>query len=128
QSWGQPGKTAPGDFHLPHSLAISPDGTVHVCDRANARVQSFTPDGKFLGMWTGMSGPNDIARDGKGNFYLCEQASSTSKHAIRVRDRNGTLLARWETMPIHGMGIDSSGNIYVGGTREARIDKYARLH
>ena len=125
QSWGQPGKTAPGDFHLPHSLAISPDGNLYVCDRANARVQIFTPDGKFIGMWTGMGGPNDIARDKNGIFYLCEQASRISKHAISVRDGNGTVLARWEMPPVHGMGIDSTGNIYAGLTHLGRVNKYS---
>ena len=128
QSWGQPGKTAPGEFHLPHSLAISPEGTLYVCDRANARVQIFTPDGKFIGMWTGMGGPNDIARDENGIFYLCEQASPISKHAISVRDGNGAVLARWETDPVHGMGIDSAGNIYTGMTRLGSVNKYVRTH
>jgi DNA-binding beta-propeller fold protein YncE len=128
QSWGQPGKTAPGDFHLPHSLAIAPDGTLYVCDRANARVQIFTPDGKFIGMWTGMGGPNDIARDKHGIFYLCEQASPTSKPAISVRDGNGAVLARWEMVPVHGMGIDSAGNIYAGLTQLGRVNKYVRMH
>lgn len=128
QSWGQPGKTAPGDFHLPHSLAISPDGNLYVCDRANARVQIFTPDGKFIGMWNGMGGPNDIARDKNGIFYLAEQASSTSKPAISVRDGNGAVLARWEMVPVHGMGIDSAGNIYAGLTQLGRVSKYVRKH
>jgi DNA-binding beta-propeller fold protein YncE len=128
QSWGQPGKSAPGEFHLPHSLAISPDGTLYVCDRANARVQIFTPDGKFIGMWTGMGGPNDIARDRNGIFYFAEQASTNSKPAISVRDGSGAVLARWETVPVHGMGIDTAGNIYTGLTSLGRVSKYARVH
>ena len=128
QSWGQPGKTEPGEFHLPHTLAISPDGTLYVSDRANARVQIFTPDGKFIGMWTGMGGPNDIARDKNGIFYLLEQATATSKPSVSVRDGNGAVLTRWEMPHAHGMGIDSSGSIYVGRTKELRVDKYVRAH
>ena len=128
QSWGQPGKTAPGEFHLPHTLAIAPDGTVYVSDRANQRVQIFTPDGKFIGMWTGMGGPNDMARDANGTFYLCEQATDTSQAAVSVRDGNGTVITRWESDPMHAMGIDPAGNIYVGKTRQCRVDKYARVH
>ncbi len=127
QSWGQPGNTAPGEFHLPHSLAIAPDGTLYVCDRANARVQIFTPDGQFIGMWKNMGGPNDIARDKQGIFYICEQAGSDSKPAISVRDGNGAVLARWDMVPVHGMGIDSTGNIYAGLTKLCRVDKYARV-
>ena len=128
QSWGQPGKSAPGEFHLPHSMAISPDGTLHVSDRANSRVQNFTPDGKFIGMWTGMGGPNDMARDQNGIFYLLEQATATSKPSVSVRDAKGAVLTRWEMPHAHGMGIDSSGNIYVGRTKELRVDKYVRAN
>jgi sugar lactone lactonase YvrE len=128
QSWGQPGKSAPGEFHLPHSMAISPDGTLYVSDRANQRVQLFSPDGKFIGMWTGMGGPNDMARDKNGIFYLLEQATDTSKPSVSVRDGNGKVLTRWEMPHAHGMGIDSSGNIYVGRTKELRVDKYVRMH
>ena len=128
QSWGQPGKSAPGEFHLPHSLAISPDGSIYVCDRANARVQIFDPEGKFMGMWTGMGGPNDIARDKNGIFYLCEQAAGADQPAISVRDGNGAVLARWNVAPVHGMGIDSTGNIYAGHTDLGRVDKYRKAH
>jgi hypothetical protein len=89
-------------------------------------VQIFTPDGKFKGQWTGMGGPNDMALDKNGIFYLDEQATETSKAAISVRDGNGTVLARWEVAPSHGMGIDGKGNIYVALTQLHRIDKYVR--
>lgn len=125
QSWGQPGKSAPGEFHLVHSLAIAPDGTLYVCDRANNRVQLFTPDGQFISMWTGMNGPNDIARDRDGVFYIAEQAGALGEPAISVRDGEGKVLARWNTVPVHGMGIDSAGNIYTGLTQQKRITKYA---
>jgi hypothetical protein len=128
QSWGEPGKSAPGEFHLPHSMAIAPDGTLYVSDRANSRVQIFTPEGRFIGMWTGMGGPNDMARDANGIFYLLEQATASSKPSVSVRDGNGAVLTRWEMPHAHGMGIDSSGNIYVGRTKELRVDKYARVH
>src|SRR5262249_51980618 len=46
-SWGEPGG-GPGQFHLPHGIAVDGQGTVYVADRENSRVQLFTPDGKFL--------------------------------------------------------------------------------
>jgi hypothetical protein len=75
-----------------------------------------------------MGGPNDMALDKNGIFYLGEQATDTSKPAISVRDGNGAVLARWEVQPTHGMGIDTLGNIYVGLTQLGRVDKYARVH
>jgi len=128
QSWGQPGKTAPGEFHLPHSMAFSEDGTIHVCDRANTRIQSFTADGKFVSMWNVIGGPNDIARDKDGIFYIAEQATTHGKAAISVRQNNGEVIARWDSAPVHGMCIDSKGNIYAGLTALGRVNKYSRVH
>jgi len=42
---------------LPHSIAFDDDGKLYVADRSNKRIQIFTPDGDFLGQWTGMGGP-----------------------------------------------------------------------
>jgi sugar lactone lactonase YvrE len=47
KSWGEPGQ-APGQFKLPHAIAVDARGQVYVADRANARIQVFDGDGKFL--------------------------------------------------------------------------------
>ena len=93
-------------------------------------VENFAklPDDRYIGMWTSMGGPNDLARDAAGNFYLAEQATAASKHAVSVRDDNGSVLARWEVPPVHGMGIDAAGTIYAGLNKMARVDKYVRGH
>ncbi len=44
-SWGTPGKQAPGEFHLPHSVWVDRQGMVYVCDRENNRIQVFTTTG-----------------------------------------------------------------------------------
>ena len=48
QSWGRPGKSGPGEFHLSHSVVIGPDGRVYVGDRGNKRVQVFNLDGTYV--------------------------------------------------------------------------------
>lgn len=125
-SWGQPGNSAGGEFHLPHSVVVAPDGKVYVCDRSNRRVQIFSADGEFISMWTGMGGPNDIARDKDGVFYICEQEADGAPAFICIRDGAGTVLARWETRHAHGLGVDSHGDIYVGLTTNHNVDKYVR--
>jgi hypothetical protein len=126
KSWGQPGKAEPGQFHLPHSLVVAPDGKIYVCDRTNRRVQIFSADGDFIGMWTGMGGPNDIARDKQGVFYICEQEADGAPAHICIRNDAGTVLARWETRHAHGLTVDSHGDIYVGLTTSRSVDKYIR--
>src|SRR5882672_1755759 len=73
-SWGQPGKTEPNHFHLPHSLIVDQEGTIYVCDRENNRIQVFAADGQFLTMWTDMRRPLDISMDRDGILYISEGA------------------------------------------------------
>ena len=70
-SWGQPSKTEPNQFHLPHSLVVDREGTIYVCDRENNR-RVFSVDGQFLTMWSDMRRPLDISMDRDGIFYISE--------------------------------------------------------
>jgi sugar lactone lactonase YvrE len=51
KSWGERG-TGPGQFRLPHAIAIDRNDNVYVGDRSNRRIQVFDRDGKFLRMFT----------------------------------------------------------------------------
>jgi DNA-binding beta-propeller fold protein YncE len=124
-SWGAPGH-GPGQFHLPHSIAFDPDGKLYVADRSNKRIQIFTPEGGFLGQWTGMGGPNDITRGKDGNFYIAEQEDDGKPASVCVRDANGRVLARMESRHVHGVGVDSRGDIYAGLTQDRSVDKFVR--
>ena len=126
KSWGEPGKSEPGQFHLPHSITIAPDGKLYVGDRGNRRGQIFSAEGEFIDMWTGMGGTNDIARDKDGAFYICEQKTETAPNFVSIRDDAGKALARWEIRQAHGLGVDSRGDIYVGSTSHKTVDKFVR--
>jgi DNA-binding beta-propeller fold protein YncE len=125
-SWGAPGH-GPGQFHLPHSIAFDDAGKLYVADRANKRIQIFTPEGERLGEWTGMGGPNDISRGKDGNFYIAEQEENGGPAHIAVRDAQGKLLARMESRHVHGVGVDSKGDIYAGLTQDRGVDKFIRV-
>ena len=124
-SWGSPGK-GPGQFHLPHSIAFDDAGTLYVADRSNKRVQKFTPEGEFLGQWTDMSGPNDITRGQDGNYYLAEQEDGDKPAYVCVRDPAGKVITRLESRHVHGVGVDSRGDIYAGLTQDRSVDKFVR--
>src|SRR6267142_5997687 len=47
KSWGDPGEQ-PGQFNVPHSIAVDAEGSVYVADRGNRRIQVFDGDGRFL--------------------------------------------------------------------------------
>src|ERR1700739_1534842 len=124
-SWGALGN-GEGQSHLPHSIAFDDDGKLYVADRSNKRIQIFTPEGEFLGQWTGMGGPNDITRGKDGNFYIAEQEDDGKPAYVCVRDGNGNVLARLESRHVHGVGVDSQGGIYAGLTQERSVDKFVR--
>ena len=124
-SWGTPG-SGPGQFHLPHSIAFDDSGTLYVADRANKRIQIFTPEGEYLGEWTGMGGPNDISRGKDGNFYIAEQEDAGNPAYVTVRDPQGKVLARMASRHVHGVGVDSHGDIYAGLTQDRSVDKFVR--
>ena len=70
-SWGEVG-TGPGQFHLPHGIAIDNDETIIVCDRENDRLQFFDSGGNFLYMWTDVRRPTHAVVDKDGLIYVSE--------------------------------------------------------
>ncbi len=126
KSWGTPGE-ADNQYHLPHSIAIDAAGKLYVADRANRRIKILSPDGDLLGMWTGMGGPNDITLGNDGIFYIAEQEYDDKPAYICLRDNQGNVLARLESRHIHGVGVDSRGDIYAGLTVDQSVDKFVRV-
>ncbi|MCH7706241.1 MAG: hypothetical protein IIB33_04265 [Chloroflexi bacterium] len=131
-SWGEPGKTDPNQFHLPHSLVVDEGGKVYVCDRENHRIQVFTTDGEYITMWTDIQRPMDITIGKDGVFYVSEGGVDGSSARISLLDTEGKVLARFDCRgPGHGSWVDSHGDIYLGagdpgGTGFGGVDKYVR--
>jgi DNA-binding beta-propeller fold protein YncE len=51
KSWGEPGDQ-PGQFNVPHSVAVDAQNSIYVADRGNRRIQVFNTDGKSLRQFT----------------------------------------------------------------------------
>jgi DNA-binding beta-propeller fold protein YncE len=134
RSWGVPGG-GPGEFFLPHGIAVDADGRVYVCDRENDRVQIFSPDGEYLTEWTDTQRPTHIVFDEAGRAYVSElwwhKGQKSQRHGpiteprygrVSVYDKGGRVLARWGSpdacaagsfVAPHGLAVDSKGDIYV---------------
>ena len=123
-SWGQPGKTGPGQFHLPHSLLVDNDGTVFVCDRENHRIQVFSGDGDFRAVWTDIQRPMDISQDKDGALYVSEGEVEGSPPRVSLLDKQGNVLSRFNCRGGHGSWVDGHGDIYV--STPVGVDKYIR--
>jgi DNA-binding beta-propeller fold protein YncE len=125
-SWGEPGKTDPNHFHLPHSLLVY-EGRVYVCDRENHRLQIFNTDGEYLTMWTDIQRPMDISVDREGVLYVSEGSVNDSSARVSVLTTEGEVLSRFDCRgPGHGSWVDSRGDIYVGLNNPGGVDKFVR--
>ncbi|HEV2250997.1 MAG TPA: peptidyl-alpha-hydroxyglycine alpha-amidating lyase family protein [Candidatus Limnocylindria bacterium] len=134
RSWGAPG-TGPGEFRLPHGIAILPDGRVLVADRENDRIQIFDLAGAFVGEWLDVQRPTHLAVGPDGLVYVTELPWLRGQRSLRfgdvVADRygrvtaltdDGEAVARWGGRPMgtpgaftapHGIAVDSRGDVYV---------------
>jgi DNA-binding beta-propeller fold protein YncE len=135
-SWGEPG-SGPGQFRLPHGIAVAPDGTVVVADRENSRLQFFNPEGRYLRQCTDVARPCQALVDAASLVYVAELGyragmwpGTTSPSAdatggrVSVFDWDGKLVARWggglnpfapgDFYAPHDLCLDSRGDLYVG--------------
>lgn len=131
-SWGEPG-TGPGQFILPHSIAVDKEGKVYVADRQNHRIQVFNTDGKLLKIWPEVERPTDMVLVDDEYLFVSEL-----NHRISIWDLDGTLLAHWGDegrsndaglfMSPHAIAVDSRGVVYVGEVCDtnARYDRGSR--
>ncbi|MSQ06514.1 MAG: hypothetical protein EXR54_04715 [Dehalococcoidia bacterium] len=125
-SWGQPGKTGRGEFHLPHSLVMH-EGLLYICDRENHRLQVFTTEGEHVSTWTDIQRPMDISIDSEGSLVVSEGSVNKSSARVSVLDREGNVLSRFNCRgPGHGSWVDSRGDIYVGLSDPGGVDKFVR--
>lgn len=117
-SWGRPGKSAPGEFHIPHGIWVHWDGRVLVCDRENNRIQVFTPEGNYITQWTGLARPCDIWIDADETVYVPELDAF-----MTILDMEGNVLAKLDAGTGHGghaVWGDSRGDLYVGHNMEGK--------
>jgi hypothetical protein len=123
KSWGTPGK-GEGQFHLPHSIASTTTASfMWQIDRTSASRSS--PDGDFLGQWTGLGAP--MTSPEAGTTFLHRRAGRRRQTSLCLRGRwTRKSAGSHGEPPCPARGRRSRGDIYAGLTQE-RVHKFARV-
>lgn len=135
--WGTKG-AGPGQFDLPHWVALDASGNVYVADRSNQRIQVFDSAGHYMSQWAGnqLGRPYAIAIDRRGTAYIADGGDQPDGPP----DRSAWVLARLDGTPIvrvgrfgnydgqfelaHSIAVDGNAAVYVGDITGARVQKF----
>jgi DNA-binding beta-propeller fold protein YncE len=135
-----PKGTPDKQFRSPvHSVNISNDGLVYVCDRVNDRVQIFTKQGKFLKEFflrtetqaPGTMGQIIFSLDPGQKYMLV--ADPTNNVVWTLQRSDGKVIGTMghdgrnagQFHALHSIGLDSAGNLYTGEVESGkRLQKF----
>ena len=121
--WGGKG-TDPGQFNVPHSIAIDAKGNIYVGDRANNRIQVFDENGKFLKQWTNFGTPWGVFVKGD----LIYVVDGTANNCLLIAStKDGKVLEKIEGLSNPtAVTVNSKGDIYVAEVMGANVKKFVR--
>lgn len=138
--WGTQGEK-PGEFDLPHGIALDAQGRVYVADRGNSRIQVFDRNGKFLHLWKSdeLGRPWGLTVSSDGFLYMVDGGDLKPKPPGRGRviklDLQGKILEKWGTFGRydgqfywgHDIAVGKTGDLYVTDVDLGmRVQKFVR--
>src|SRR2546425_9021187 len=134
KSWGQRG-TEPGQFNLPHTIAIDAQNNIYVGDRENKRIQVFDTEGTFKTQYTNVGAPYAICITPGPRQILFTSNSNPStgmdNGEIYKMTLDGKVLGKFGTAgkllkefgTVHEMDCRSENELYVGELTNWRVQK-----
>jgi len=126
-TWGTRGD-GPGQFNLPHCVAVDARRRVYVADRSNHRIQVFDENGRFLDEWPDIPQPHHMMITEDQHMWVSDGTASR----LLEYDLSGKLLTYWGTQGTgagalnqpHSFGVDSAGTLYIANGLNHRVDKF----
>jgi DNA-binding beta-propeller fold protein YncE len=155
KQWGQLGN-GPGDFSIPHAIALDSKGRLYIADRNNVRIQVYDQQGKLLNSCRDLMVPWGLAMMPDDTLWACGSSPMpwrddpkypNATPGIPPKDQlflkfdtaTGKVLQIW-TVPkgedsqerpgdlnwVHCIAVDSHGNLYAGDINGKRAQKFVR--
>jgi len=141
-AWGKRG-SGPGEFALPHALAMDSAGRLFVADRGNNRIEIFDQDGNFIAEWKQFGRPSGLFID-KNDILYCMDSESTGavnrgfRRGLTIGSARDGTVTTFIPAPFsegqaagarqwgESVAVDDDGNIYMGMNGTKGVERYAR--
>jgi sugar lactone lactonase YvrE len=134
--WGNEGR-APGEFDVPHGLAMDSSGRLFVADRSNDRIQIFNQDGKFLAEWKQFGRPSGLYIDKSDIIYVADSQSGEKynvafRQGIRIGSVKDGKVTAFITEPgpapdmPESVAADDQGNVYGGFIGKQTVKEFVK--
>lgn len=124
--------TGPGEWVLPHKLAVDAQENLYIIDRENKRLQVFDKDLNYKREIKNEWNPWDVHISRKGTEGVGYIADHLLERVHKFSLADGKLLATWGSQGlgpgqfdwVHGIVVDSKGAVYAADTYGQRIQKF----
>jgi hypothetical protein len=130
----------PGQFNIPLAAAVGTDGSLHIVDAGNFRIQKFDANGKFIMSFGGsgaelgrFSRPRAIALDNENNIYVSDSGFGN----VQIFNADGQLLMPIGSLTrksapgnfplIASISVDETGRLYILDHFFKKIEVFKRL-
>lgn len=137
--WGTKG-AGPGQFNLPHGIAVDRGGRIFVCDRSNARLQVFDPRGSFIAEWKGpeIGRPYGVSIAVNGRIFVIDGGDQLKGKLDRSKavelNADGTVVTTFGSFGAgpgqfqlgHDIAVAHDGSVYVAEGKGQRVQKFIR--
>jgi hypothetical protein len=145
KQWGSHG-SGPGQFEMPHTLAMDSQGRLFVGDRGNDRIQIFDQNGNLLGIWTQFSRPSGVFIDQHDTIYVTDSESREAagyghhpgwKRGVRIGSAHDGVVTTFIPDPApnqetrittggEGIAADAHGAVYSAEVGTPGVVKYVK--
>jgi len=132
--------SAPGQFNLPHTLAVDAKGNVYVGDRSNRRIQVFDDDLTFKAIYDNVGAPWEVCVSPGPHQYLFSSNSfpdgndstlSTVTGEIYKMELDGTIVGKFgkagkqlgEFSGLHEIDCRNPDELYISEIQLWRVQK-----
>jgi DNA-binding beta-propeller fold protein YncE len=117
REWGEKG-AGPGQFRLPHGIAVDAKGLVYVADRENGRIERFDATGHYLGEWANLGKAFSVRLSGGAVWAGIQPrvvANGSSGWLIRLDPETGKITGYVDsTGGQHLIEVTTSGELITG--------------